>query len=155
MVEITKESFSEVYDIMAHLEKRLYEKIPRNFIEIIEKNRDERYIPNIDYSISINDQQISKGARGILAIIYRDYICSEEKKAELLRKDQIELQRIEEENRKKYEVDNLFNKRKQDIIEKTEIEEPKISNNLLMKVEKQNIFTKIIKFIKKIFIKTN
>ena len=101
MIELTKESFSEVYDIINHLEKAIYEKIPKKFIEVIKANRDEKYISKIDYSKDINNQEISKGARAVLAIIYRDFVCSKEKKAELLEKDKIELQHIQEKRNRK------------------------------------------------------
>lgn len=41
MEEINK-AFSEVYDIINHLSKDLYTKIPSKFIQIVEKNRDLR-----------------------------------------------------------------------------------------------------------------
>lgn len=41
MEEMNK-AFSEVYDIINHLSKDLYEKIPSKFIQIIEKSRDNR-----------------------------------------------------------------------------------------------------------------
>ena len=36
------QSFSEVYDIILHMEERIYHKIPKTLIAFIEKNRDLR-----------------------------------------------------------------------------------------------------------------
>ena len=68
------QAFSEVYDIVNHIEKDLYNKIPKNFIAMLEKNKDEKYVPQIDYSKSINEQKLLKDTRVILSLIYRDYI---------------------------------------------------------------------------------
>ena len=37
------QAFAEVYDIMMHFEKDLYNKIPKSFIELVEQNRDKKY----------------------------------------------------------------------------------------------------------------
>lgn len=37
-----KQSFSEVYDIIMHMEKEMINKIPNNFIDLIKNNRDLR-----------------------------------------------------------------------------------------------------------------
>lgn len=39
---ITKQAFSEVNDIIEHLEDDLYNKIPNSFIKMIKKNMDMR-----------------------------------------------------------------------------------------------------------------
>lgn len=40
----------------------------------------------------------------LLALIYRDYLCSESIRKELLKKEKIEIENIENEQRKKYEI---------------------------------------------------
>ena len=72
------QAFSEVYDIVNHIEKDLYNKIPKKFIAMLEKNKDEKYVPQIDYSKSINEQKLLKDTRVILSLIYKDYICTKE-----------------------------------------------------------------------------
>lgn len=122
MVDITKEVCSEVYDIIQHMKKELVNKIPNSFINLIKQNRDENFIVNIDYSKRINDQELQRGTRVILSLIYRDYLCSKEQREELIKKDKEELKIIEEQLRKKYNLDNLFknNKNKLEKIEEKE-----------------------------------
>ncbi len=143
MIDITRDSFSEAYDVIMHMEKKLYEKIPKSFINLICENMNKEYKPNIDYSKNINTQNISKGAKGILALVYRDFICSKEKKQELIKKDQLEIQKIEEEKARKYNVDDLFKTKNPN----------QYQNNVPVKVEtkKQNIFTRFFEFIKRLF----
>ena len=44
---MTRQAYSEVYNIINHFEKELYAKIPQSFINAIEKNRDLNYKVNI------------------------------------------------------------------------------------------------------------
>ncbi len=38
----TNQAFCEVYDIINHMEKSLYNKIPQGFINMVSNNRDTR-----------------------------------------------------------------------------------------------------------------
>ena len=145
MLELTSQSFSEVYDIINHLEKNLYDRIPQSFIDLIKQNLSNKYVSKIDYNKSINEQEISREARSILAIIYRDFICSNDKKEELQRRDQQEL-KVQES--KIFNNEYVFkNKESKKIVVEQSVEQ----KNLLVKVKKESILTKIINFIKKLF----
>ena len=69
-----KEALNEVLDIINHMDKSLYNKIPKSFIEMLKKNISKDYTVDIDYTKSINEQNISKEARAILSLIYRSYL---------------------------------------------------------------------------------
>ena len=105
------QAFSEVYDIVNHIEKDLYNKIPKKFIAMLEKNKDEKYVPQIDYSKSINEQKLLKDTRVILSLIYRDYICTKEEREEIDERDRKEMRKKERKTQIKYSYDNLFKKK--------------------------------------------
>ena len=42
MINTINQSFSEVYDILMHLEQGLIERIPKSFLNMIYTNRDTR-----------------------------------------------------------------------------------------------------------------
>lgn len=134
---INEISFSEAYDIILHMDKNLVKKIPENFIRFVEQNKSDDYITNIDYSKSINQQELQKGTRVILSIIYREYLLSSEKKKELMKKDEEELKRIEQELKEKYNPDNLF-KKKEKIEETAEYVE-------LIEYKEESFLVKLIK----------
>lgn len=141
MENTINQSFSEVYDIVMHLEKKLYNKIPNSFIQMLKENKDENYKINIDYSKNINEQSLLRDTRIILSLIYRDYICSEEKRQELIEKDQIEIKEYEDKLKEKYDVNNIFeNRQKEKVQEQTQMIE-----------YKENIFKKIINRIIRYF----
>ena len=66
----TDQAFSEVYDILNHLEEELYNKIPTKFIGFLEDNMDKEYIPNISYSKDISEQPLLRETKVILSIVY-------------------------------------------------------------------------------------
>lgn len=139
-MEETNNAFSEVYSIINHLDKNLYNKIPKKFIECIENNRNSQYQPNIDYNKSINAQNLLKETRIILSLIYRDYICSPAEKARLTKEDAIQLKKEEKEIFEKHKVEDIFKRNNVEQIEE----------NTLVK-QQENIFTKIFNKIKSFF----
>ena len=150
MRNTTKEAFCEVYDIIKHMDKEMQEKIPNNFMNLIKENKALNYEFNIDYKKDIKNQ-ILRETKIILSLIYRDYLCSKEKREELLALDLEEIRREEKILQEKYKID--FESRKKEKIQNEEeiedTEQEKI--NLPIEVEKEKWYMKIFNFIKKIF----
>lgn len=154
MKNTTNQAFCEVYDVIGHFEEEMQEKIPKSFMNLIKDNRDLEYTFNIDYTIDIK-KQLLKESKVILSLIYRDYLCSKEKREELLALDLEEIRREEKILQEKYEID--FESRKKEKVEKIEDKkeiqdnkEEKQEETLPIKVEKEKWYTKIFNFIKKI-----
>ena len=150
MVNTMNQSFSEVYDILMHLETELFRKIPQKFIDMIEENRDTGYKVSIDYTKNINQQELLKETRVILSLVYRDYLCSSEKGEELRNADRIELEKHAHEMREKHNPDNIF-KNKDIQNENTETIIEKDKHTELMKHEEQKWYQRIFLFIKNVF----
>lgn len=137
---MTRQAYSEVYNIINHFEKELYAKIPQSFINAIEKNRDLNYKVNIDYTKTINEQELLRETIVILSLIYRDYLCTDEQRKEIILNDKKELN-------EKYEInfEEIKNKRKK-TYDTTEIEDKQ-----LVKIEEKwykRIFNKILSIFK-------
>lgn len=145
MVEnTTKQALSEVYVIINHFDRSLFEKIPNNFMNFVKNNRDINYHVNIDFTKTINEQKLLKETRVILSLIYRDYICSEEERKAIILNDRNELEKQEETLRKKYEIN--FNKSKTPINN-----ENNDKKNELVQIKQQTWIKKLISRILKIF----
>lgn len=111
-----KKAFAEVNDIVMHSETAIQEKIPSNINKLIKDNMDTNYEIQIDYSKNINDQELLSETRDIMAIIYRDYLCDERERIELIEKNK----QLLEEDEKKYNITEIFNQKKQnEIVNKT------------------------------------
>ena len=137
------QSFSEVYDIINHFDKNMYEKIPSSFIEMIKQNRDQKYNVSLDYSKKITEQKLLYETRVILSIIYRDYICTKEKRQELLEKEKLELMEKQSEMNQKFNVDEIFNKKQNNHIHNEE--------NVQLVEYKESVFKRLINKILEFF----
>ena len=136
MSEINKKAVSEVIDVLKHSEIEVTQKIPKKFIEFLTKNSDRDYIPNIDYSKENWENSIEEDAKVLIALIYRDYIMSEEEKEKVIE----EAERQEQEIREKYNPDNLFKKN-------SKIENEKSQDDTEQEVQKSLLIIKEEKFI--------
>ncbi len=109
-------SLAEVKYILNYTDKELVDKIPKKLLEFIEKNYDRNYKVNIDINNPLKEQVISKKTLGIMALIYRDYLCDDKEREEynaLLEKNQRE---YEEKQMQKYNPNDLFKNNKQQTI---------------------------------------
>ena len=147
MKNTTNQAFTETYDVINHMSKEMQEKIPKSFINLIKENRDLDYKVNIDYSKDIKEQLL-KETKIILSLIYRDYLCSSEKREELLALDIEEIRREEKSSQEKYKID--YDSRKKEKLQDVEELKNKEQETLPIKVEKDKWYIKIINFIKKI-----
>ena len=144
---VYKQAFVEVLEVLKHTSKSIVEKIPEKFIMFLKDNKDDKYIVDIDFSKPNWEDEVKQETQAILALIYRDYIVSPEKKSELIREEQEEKIRIEKEIREQYNPDNIFkNKKKETVVENT---------NLPVEIKKETFFKRLISFIKGLFNKTN
>ena len=100
-----------MYVILKHSNKEVINKVSNKFINMVEKHMSKEYMPNINYNKNINEQKLMQETRIILSLIYRDYLCDEKKRKELIIDDENELNKIENELREKYNPDNLFRKK--------------------------------------------
>lgn len=145
----TYQSFSEVYDIIKHMPSELYNKIPKNFLNLIEQSRDKNYKFEIDYTKCLNQQKLLHETKVICSLIYRDYLCNPEEEQELLIQDNNELQRYNNNNLKTNNTESFFKKKRHLKKIKCYNINSKINKKLPIIVDKENIFKKIFKFLKR------
>lgn len=134
------QALSEVYIILRYSDSNLINKIPLKFISMVNKFRDPSYKIQIDENKSLNEQKLLPETRQILALIYRDYLCDEKEREELIKKNN---KKIEEMNNT-YDIKNVFEKRSTNIKEINNKEQ-------LIVVKQEKWYDKIFKFFKNIF----
>ncbi len=109
MKEEYREAFSEVAQIIDLMPSNLSNRIPLGFKQIIEAEKSKTYMPNI--TEPIEECELMVETTVILAVIYRDFLCSKEERATLIERDSNDLAKFEEELREKYNPDNIFKNR--------------------------------------------
>lgn len=139
MTQAYKEAFCEVNEILKYLSKEIREKIPREFIENIQNNMANSYSVEYDKTKGINEQNLKQETRAILSVIYRDYICSEDKRNEIVQEDRKKYLALEENKKLNYIDKEIFKKNSK--LEKTE-------EKSIVVIKKQSIIQKIIEKIR-------
>ena len=122
MEERYKIAFCEVSYILQNMQKNNLNKIPKNFVEVINNNKDNNYVLNLPSDALYHKELLKRETKIILSIIYRNYLCTNEERARL---------ELEDNNT----LNNIFTSKK--IVEKKE----------LIVYKKISIFTKIKNFI--------
>ena len=100
---------TEVVRILDYIPYRDYKKIPKDVILHYEKNANNDYDFEYDVTQSLDEQNISKTAKTIIAIFFRDYWATPEQKDKILNYEKYK--NIKEEELKKdginYSRENL------------------------------------------------
>lgn len=137
-------AYTEVLEILKCISQEDYNKVPKEKINMFEHNANREYIFDYDSNKTLEEQNVSKTARAIIAILFRDYWATEEQRKKIKAFQNNRRNQIEEENRQKYEV---F-KNKTNIANAKEIEQ---AENMQLVEYKENIFKRILGFFKKMF----
>lgn len=146
MKEEYKEAFSEVDQIFYLMPSGLLNKIPSKFKELIRKNKSNTYKPNIQEPFE--NCKLKYETHVILALIYRDFLCSKEEREELIKRDTDKLLEFEKELREKYDPDNLFKNRKNT---SQTIEENISEETAIIEYKEKNFIQKLFDKIKYLF----
>ena len=147
-------AYAEVIEVLNNVPIEDYNKIPKEFITYMEENCDQNQSFTYNIALPFKKQEISEEAKNILAMIYRLFWTTKERKKELNEEDTIIIKQKEIEKRKKYNPDNIFKnnlKDKNDVLANgmngKQIEE----NKSLVQIQKQKWCLKIFEKIKEIF----
>lgn len=142
-----RNAFCEVLFIIENLSEVNKSKISKDFISFLERNKNKDFSVTLPKNAIEHEELLSKETKIIIAMIYRNYFCNDEEKAEfdkILIENQIQK---ENEAEAKYSIDKLFkNNKKEDLDEAQETmhlmlyEEAKWYKKVWMKI--RNIFAK-------------
>ena len=141
--------FSEVDEIFNYLSLELLEKIPKKLRDATKKYKNEDYVFKYDVTKSLEQQNIHEQTKNFISAMYLTYICSDEKKENLIsicKNNDLEKEKTV---RDKYNPDNIFKLKKESIEKIEEVKE--IENNTLLVEYKESIISKLFNKIKSFF----
>ena len=148
-------AYKEVYEILKYVPKEDFDKIPKDFITMLEIKMDKSYVYEIKKGKEFSEQEIMSETKEILAVISMEYWLDKEKRKvveEKLKNDIIDL-----ENRKKeiYDAEDIF-KNKREKREEISSSNYEITTNRnipkdIMKFKEKGKLQKVIDKIKRIF----
>lgn len=145
------EASAEINEILKYMPKEEVEKIPSKLKEFFKEVASKDYVTNINPDLPLDKQQIKEKTKDIIALIYRNYWCSEEERKELDQKLIENDRKFEEELREKYNPDNIF---KNNVTttkkEEPEIKEEKIEQSLVVQ-ETEKWYQRFLDMVKRWF----
>lgn len=136
-----REAAVEINSIFENMSIDLLNKIPQNFREFFNKIASKDYKFQYDKRVRLNEQKLLPKTKGILAFIYRDYLCDEIEKKKYNKEYNRVLMLKEIEKQEKYNANDIFKKRKN---------EGSNINTLPIKYKKMSLFRKIFEKLKSI-----
>ncbi len=145
MSDKINKAYSEVYEILQLLDDEFISKLPKKFIEFIEKEKDNEYITNINPQIPLEEQNLLADTVNILAMLKLDYWSTEDEKQELLSILNQNEKEYQAELNEKYNPDNIF-KNRQSIKQNKNAEETS-----LVPIKEKNFILKLFEMIKNMF----
>lgn len=135
-------AFTEVYEVLNHLQEEELLKIPHYVLKIIKENRNLNYKYQINSEISLREQSMLIETKAILFNLFRDYLATPEQREKIIKMQQDERVKNENTKREKYNPNNLF---KNNIKQARTTE---IDNNFPTGLKKDNFFKRVISYIK-------
>lgn len=150
MIDIKYErAYCEILEILKYIPIEDYNKIPKEKIKIFEKYAGKNYKFIYHPSKTLDENNVSKLTKGIIAILYRDYWASSKQREKLIACQEYKRIQIESEKKEKYNSDDIF--KSNDYINNYQSYNKDVnSNNLPIEIEENNIFIKVIIYLKKI-----
>ncbi len=143
-------AYSEVLEILKYISKEDYEKIPNSKIELFETNHNKEYIFKYNPNKTLDEQNVSKTAKAIIAILFRDYWATEIQKEKIITKQNYDRKQLEEKKKERYNSDNLFKNNEKKINLDGTKQEQKLA---LIEINNIKWYKKVWKFITRFFSK--
>ena len=126
---------TEVLEVLNYISKEDYNKVPRDVIQVLEKNKKDDIVFLYNPWKDINEQKMSETGRMMLASFFRDYWATEVQKNKIKAFQNNKRHQIEEENRQKYNT-NIFKNRNTTINESQNEQ----AENIQLVEYKENIY---------------
>ena len=71
-----RDAMVDVLEIIKYLDDDMLEKIPLDFIKLLNQKKSTTYVSTIDFTKSLEENNLSYPTKVILAYIYREFFCS-------------------------------------------------------------------------------
>lgn len=138
-----REALTEVNEILTYLPKEYRQRLPLRLYQFIQENKSEDYVFEYNEDISLEEQDLKRETKSLIAILLLKY-WDKENRDELLQMYAQNEKNFQEEIDQKYDVD---------IFKKQNITKEVPEETAMVVYQKQNIFVKFFKnvydFIKK------
>lgn len=102
------QAYKEVLEILKYIPSDELDMIPQKIIKYFEKNKDEKHDYKVTHFDDFKNQEMLKETEAILATLFRNYWATDNQKEKICEKEKNDIQKLEEEKRKKYNPNDVF-----------------------------------------------
>ena len=139
-------AYKEVIEVLKYTKREDVNKIPKSRILLWRINMNKDYDFKIDTTKALEEQNLSKEAKAIIANIFKKYWATDYQKERIEAKEKYDIEQMEKEKYQKYNPDDIFKNRKQNI------QQEEVASETVSMVEyKEPLFKRILNKIKNIF----
>ncbi len=143
-------AYKEVIEVLKYTKREDVNKIPKSRIVLWRTNMNKDYNFKIDTTKTLEEQNLSKEAKAIIANIFKKYWATDYQKERIEAKEKYDIEQIEKEKYQKYNPDDIFKNRKQNI------QQEEVASKTVSMVEyREPLFKRILNKIKNMFNKNN
>lgn len=108
-MEITYEkALAEAFAVIMKLEFSDIQKIPDEFLNTLKNNMDQEYYTTLNIDEEYIDNNLSEDTKGILGLVYRDYLTDESERKELVESENKSEEEYQEVLRDMFQSDLVF-----------------------------------------------
>lgn len=108
-MEITYEkALAEAFAVIMKLEFSDIQKIPDEFLNTLKNNMDQDYYTTLNIDEEYIDNNLSEDTKGILGLVYRDYLTDESERKELVEGENKSEEEYQEVLRDMFQSDLVF-----------------------------------------------
>ena len=145
-------AYSEVLEILKYISKEDYNKIPKQKIDLFKANSNKEYSFIYNPEKTLDEQNVSKLSKTIIAILFRDYWATDSQREKIVSNENYARFQIEKQKADVYNLDNIFNTKK--TVQAENLDQNETEKETIEIVEyKQGFIAKILKKIKAFFFK--
>lgn len=130
--------------ILKYTSEELKNKIPKKFLDFLRDIQSQSYKFKYDKTKKLNEQELKPKTRGLIALVYQDYLCNEADKKEYIQKSEKFFNEVKQLQRETYNPKDIFKNKE------IKFEQNTANTNAIIEY-KESIFKKIINKIKNIF----
>lgn len=139
-------AYKEVIEVLKYTKREDVNKIPKSRILLWRINMSKDYDFKIDTTKTLEEQNLSKEAKAIIANIFKKYWATDYQKERIEAKEKFDIEQMEKEKYQKYNPDDIFKNRKQNI------QQEEVASKTVSMVEyREPLFKRILNKIKNIF----
>ena len=140
-------AYKEVLEILKYIPKEDFNKIPNSRIEMYKVFCDKNYRFSYDPCKSLEEQKVTKRAKAIIGLLFRDYWATSVQREKIIARQQYERYKLEEEKKRN---NILHENNSSKIIENNSNEAKNRFSNLPVSVKTENYFKKFFIYVKRL-----